>query len=551
MNAAAEKKAYEIFIKEGMTPAGACGLIGNLEAESDGFYPNRVEYLCIKRMNEAGQKYLTDETYTKAVDDGSISAEQFLHPIPGKQYGYGLAQWTSPGRKAGLYNLAKQKGVSIADLDMQLEFLLYELENSYPSVLKTLKSATSIRAASDVVLKKFEIPADTGEKVCDGRACRGQKFYDDYVKNKKEDVKVEVRMSNCGHDESGRYSGGKAGDQTGTEWYLRSWYSYPWNYILRWKDEGLANLFADLAVEAAQNDCIGYDQGQRTTFGVELQKAGWRPGKIKTPCEADCSKGTIDLIRAVGYIKGIKELQICNSVMSYTGNMMTWFKSTAGKKYFDILTGKVLTDSSQAKRGDINLNTVHHVNITVDNGLNAGSSGVSDKDYLSKGDNGSAVKTMQTMLIKVGYSCGRSGADGDFGSDTEKALRDFQKATGLIVDGQYGPASEAKLKAVYNQMYKPTEAKPVEEVAKEVIAGKWNSGEARKEALAKAGYDYNAVQAKVNELLKGNVSVKSVTEVAREVIAGKWGNGEDRKMRLKAAGYDPTAVQKKVNEIMK
>ncbi|MDO4650956.1 MAG: phage tail tip lysozyme, partial [Eubacteriales bacterium] len=197
MNTAAEKKAYEIFIKAGMTPAGACGLIGNLEAESDGFYPNRVEYLCIKRMKEAGQKYLTDEAYTKAVDDGSISAEQFLHPLPGKQYGFGLAQWTSPGRKAGLYNLAKQKGVSIADLDMQIEFLLSELQTSYATVLKVLKTTSSIREASDIVLKKFEIPANTGESVCVSRATRGQKFYDNYVEKEETTVATNDNAINA------------------------------------------------------------------------------------------------------------------------------------------------------------------------------------------------------------------------------------------------------------------------------------------------------------------------------------------------------------------
>ena len=52
INFEAEKRAYKKFIQAGMTPAGACGLIGNLQAESDGFYPNRVEYLCIKRLKE-------------------------------------------------------------------------------------------------------------------------------------------------------------------------------------------------------------------------------------------------------------------------------------------------------------------------------------------------------------------------------------------------------------------------------------------------------------------------------------------------------------------
>ena len=43
---------------------------------------------------------------------------------------------------------------------------------------------------------------------------------------------------------------------------------------------------------------------------------------------------------------------------------------------------------------------------------------------------------------------------------------------------------------------------------------------------------------------------KSVDAIAKEVIAGKWGSGEARKTKLKAAGYDYSAVQKKVNELM-
>lgn len=50
---------------------------------------------------------------------------------------------------------------------------------------------------------------------------------------------------------------------------------------------------------------------------------------------------------------------------------------------------------------------------------------------------------------------------------------------------------------------------------------------------------------------QSTVVKKTVTELAKEVIAGKWGNGQDRKNRLTAAGYDYTAVQNKVNELLK
>lgn len=94
--------------------------------------------------------------------------------------------------------------------------------------------------------------------------------------------------------------------------------------------------------------------------------------------------------------------------------------------------------------------------------------------------------------------------------------------------------------------------KSIDEIAREVIAGKWGNGAARKSALTKAGYDYNAVQSRVNQLLgkTPQPSKLSIDEIARQVIRGEWGNGAERKKRLIAAGYDYDAVQKRVNELM-
>lgn len=92
--------------------------------------------------------------------------------------------------------------------------------------------------------------------------------------------------------------------------------------------------------------------------------------------------------------------------------------------------------------------------------------------------------------------------------------------------------------------------KSVDEVAREVLAGKWGNGAARKTALEKAGYDYSEVQARVNELLKSPAK-KTVDAIAREVIQGKWGNGAERKRRLTQAGYNYTDVQKRVNQLLK
>lgn len=96
--------------------------------------------------------------------------------------------------------------------------------------------------------------------------------------------------------------------------------------------------------------------------------------------------------------------------------------------------------------------------------------------------------------------------------------------------------------------------KPIEEIAKEVLIGKWGNGQDRKNRLIKAGYDYDAVQKKVNDIKNKKTEPtpkKSVDEIAKEVIKGKWGNGKDRENRLIKAGYNYSEVQKRVNQLLK
>lgn len=93
--------------------------------------------------------------------------------------------------------------------------------------------------------------------------------------------------------------------------------------------------------------------------------------------------------------------------------------------------------------------------------------------------------------------------------------------------------------------------KSVEEIAREVIAGKWGNGDERRRKLAASGYSYAEVQATVIALQNKAREGKSVTEVAKEVIYGRWGNGDTRIRKLKAAGYNPDTVQKEVNRLMK
>ena len=115
--------------------------------------------------------------------------------------------------------------------------------------------------------------------------------------------------------------------------------------------------------------------------------------------------------------------------------------------------------------------------------------------------------------------------------------------------GEYLYSRHGKIAEEVNKLIAPAPKKTINEIAYEVIAGKWGNGAERKRRLKEAGYDPVAVQNRVNEIL--SKAKKSIDEVAREVIRGLWGNGAERKRRLKEAGYDPVAVQNRVNEILK
>lgn len=175
-----------------------------------------------------------------------------------------------------------------------------------------------------------------------------------------------MSLANLGHDEYGRYTGGAAGDQTGTEWQIVPWYSRPWKYVFRHPDKRVRQLIADKARACAKNNCIGYDQGQRYTFWTQLQKAGYDPAKINFPCEADCSSGVAAIVKAVGYDLGIDALKGV-SIYCYTGNLRAAL-AVAG---FEVLTeSKYLVSDQYLRAGDILLLEGAHTAINLDDGVN-------------------------------------------------------------------------------------------------------------------------------------------------------------------------------------
>ena len=165
---------WDKLLAAGLTPAGAAGLMGNLQAES-GLSSCNLQDSFERRLG------LSDVDYTIGVDLGSY------HNFVSDGAGYGLAQWTYPSRKAALLARAKAQGLSICNLDMQIDYLLQELQTLFKPLWDKLRATASVREASDCVLLQFERPAsisdpDKLQEVKDRRALLAQEVYDKFAK---------------------------------------------------------------------------------------------------------------------------------------------------------------------------------------------------------------------------------------------------------------------------------------------------------------------------------------------------------------------------------
>lgn len=251
------RQCWQHLTKAGATKEGAAGLMGNLYAESL-CNPVCLENLCIQRYKERQGKIYTSAVYGALVDDGTITRDEFIRPM-GYQYGWGLCQWTSPGRKGKLYDHCKARKASIGDLQAQLDFLITELQQSYPSVWQVLTSTDSIKEASDIVLTKFEMPADCGGRVKQTRWQYATELYDHFTEEAESMAKataqdiIKIMQSWVGYSEAnGKHRrivdiynayGAKAGYPRG--------YKVPYN--VPWCDVTVSAAF----IQAGAVDLIG------------------------------------------------------------------------------------------------------------------------------------------------------------------------------------------------------------------------------------------------------------------------------------------------------
>lgn len=133
---------FDALVGAGMTIEGACGMLGNMAAEST-MRPN---------IAQRGMTTMSDADYTFAADNGDID-------FANDSVGYGLCQWTYHTRKAALLAFAKSRGVSVGDGDMQTQFCIKELQTDYPDLWAMLRSSHDLLKCTQRICAEFERPA--------------------------------------------------------------------------------------------------------------------------------------------------------------------------------------------------------------------------------------------------------------------------------------------------------------------------------------------------------------------------------------------------------
>lgn len=409
-----EQKIWNYLKSNGLNNYGAAGLMGNLFAES-GLISNNLQDIYNQKLG------LSDEEYTNKVNDGTYT--NFIKDSAG----YGLAQWTWHSRKKNLLNYAKSKGKSIGDLDMQLEFLIQELISSYATVLATLKTASSVQEASNIVLTKFECPADQSAATQAKRASYGMKYYNKYA---------DENNSTINYNEGGTLNMGTKTYTKGISTKLST------NFTSKEFDcKGVgccsSTPINSQLVEYLQqirdhfNKPITITSGYRCT--THNKNIGGATGSRHTKGDA------ADIV-----VSGITPAEVAQYAESIGIKGIGLYETNTDGHFVHIDTRSTKSfwyGQAQAYRSTFGGSTTSSTATSTNNTY-----------LLIYGNKGDAVKELQEKLLALGYDLGSYGADGQYGAATQKAVKKFQADNELDDDGIAGSLTLEKLEEKYSAL---------------------------------------------------------------------------------------------------
>lgn len=247
-----------------------------------------------------------------------------------------------------------------------------------------------------------------------------------------------IHIGHASIDENGKISGGVAGDQTGKEVCIRTYYLHNkgWYQFIPESTE-VADAIAEAMTQACNNPYIGYDQGERLDIMTALKKYGSLE-KIAEPTECDCSS----LIRACIYqATGID-----------VGNFNTASEPQVLEKSGLFKDKVTVTSSTILYKGAVLVTKIKGHTVVIVNGEELANTTKETEVYklktLKKGSTGNDVTIFESIMKKMGYYTGK--IDTKFGSGCVAATNAFQKdypecGTNGKPDGKFGPKCWSKV----------------------------------------------------------------------------------------------------------
>lgn len=410
----------------GFTKEAACALLANIQAES-AFNPMNLEDSKEHRLG------MSDQQYTDAVDSGRY--QNFASDA----CGYGLAQWTYGPRKRSLLQYAIERNDSIGSFDMQKEFLFYEMQTSFSAVWKDLKQSHDLEYLVHELLYKWENPQEK-ENNMKLRLAYAQGWYQKYAvwesggehMTKEEAINkvLSLARSEIGNHEQGNNWTKYAQDMDRTNWYNGAKNGYPWCDV--WYDWLFYKCFGDPLGREMICQPTG-SAGAGCLYSAQYYKQAGQWGMTPHPGDQiffTYSPGEYShtgIVETVGNgvvvtIEGNTSDQVARRQYSIGSSTIAGY----GTPRWQLATN---AQSGSQSGGSVTPTPVPSPAVTM----------------LRKGDRGEAVKQMQEKLLKLGYSLGPDGADGDFGGNTELAVHKFQVRYNLEADGIAGPETLKKL----------------------------------------------------------------------------------------------------------
>lgn len=247
---------------------------------------------------------------------------------------------------------------------------------------------------------------------------------------------MAVLIGHASINEKGKVKGGLAGDSTGKEVCIRSWYDKDWDAVLRPTSQAIAENSARICEIICENDNVGYDQPYRN----DLWKEYLRTKKISPIKKVSCDCSSFMTYCAI--LGGANVAYGSNAPT--TSTMIEKFKASGN---YEVLTDEKYTKSSDyLKRGDILVKRGSHTVMVLSDGAKAKETGLGKVKIpaptLRKGSAGDKVSNLQTALNAL-FASGLT-VDGDFGPKTEKAVIATQRTLKNLgyytstIDGVYG-----------------------------------------------------------------------------------------------------------------